>query len=792
MDVTRLVRPGSSKRGSAAPPPPPAEDPGDGLGLGATTALIVGSIVGVGIFNLPTALASYGPISLVSMGLTTIGALALALLFATLSRRLPADGGPYAYAHAAFGDRTGFVSAWSYWITAWAGNAAIAVGWVLYVEVFVNTGHEKLWSIALVLTGLWVPAAINLSGVKNVGAVQVATSALKFVALAFMSTVGLFYIKSGNFSPFNASGGSALSAVGGGMAIALFSYLGVETAAVAAARVRDPDRNVPRATLLGTSATAVVYVLSLVAVLGIVPASELADTNAPYSAAVNAMFGGTLWGDVIAAVVIVSGLGALNGWTLITAEMPLAAARDGLFPERFKELNRHGVPAFGVIASTALASLAIIINYLGSSGVTVFTTLVLMTGITSAVPYLLSALAQIKWSLRDRRAVQRPRLVRDLVVAVLVVVFSGLFIWYSRDTGQDFWVYWAPFFLTAGAFALGVPVYRAQRHRLTTIGTGRPADAGPRAVVALGGNALLRRGERFEAAGQERAARTAAERLAGVARRHRLVVTHGNGPQIGLLAAMSDTYRDTALYPLDVLGAETEGQIGYLLDRELDDAIDHQDAVAVLTRVVVDERDPAFAAPSKFIGKVLSEADARAVAERDGVTVAPDGDGWRRVVPSPEPLRIVELAAIERLVEAGFLVICAGGGGVPVVVGPHGRHHGVEAVVDKDLASALLAEGLGAGTLVLATDVDAVYDGYGGATPRRIARATPAGLRALDFAAGSMGPKVAAACRFVERTGGRAAIGSLDHIDQLLDGEAGTQVTRDGPDVEYDTRGPLA
>src|SRR3954464_8380665 len=283
-------------------PKPPVEVPPEkatgGFGLTAAIALIMGSIIGVGIFNLPTSLASYGPISLVSMGLTTVGAVALAMLFAALSRRLPADGGPYAYARVAFGNKTGFANAWSYWITAWAGNAAIATGWVLYVEVFVNTGHDKLWSILLVLVGLWVPAWINLSGVKNVGAVQIATSVLKFAALAFMSTVGLFYIKSGNFTPFNASGGSALSAVGGGMAIALFSYLGVETASVAAVKGRNPSRNVPRATLLGTLATAVVYVLALVAVFGILPAGKLAGAEAPFSSAANAMFGGTFWGNV--------------------------------------------------------------------------------------------------------------------------------------------------------------------------------------------------------------------------------------------------------------------------------------------------------------------------------------------------------------------------------------------------------------------------------------------------------------------------------------------------------------
>src|SRR3954465_118417 len=276
----------------------PPERPEKGFGITTATALIMGSIIGVGIFNLPTSLSSYGPISLVSMGLTTVGALALALLFASLSRRLPADGGPYAYSRVAFGNGLGFANAWSYWITAWAGNAAIAVGWVLYVEEFINEGHNRLGSVVLVLIGLWVPAAINLSGVKNISLVQVATTVLKFAALAFMSTVGLFYMSKANFTPWNVSGESAVSAIGGGMAIALFSYLGVEVAAVAAGKVRDPDRNIPRATILGTLATAVVYVLSLVAVFGIVPNGQLQSSSAPFSDATNLMFGGTAGGNI--------------------------------------------------------------------------------------------------------------------------------------------------------------------------------------------------------------------------------------------------------------------------------------------------------------------------------------------------------------------------------------------------------------------------------------------------------------------------------------------------------------
>jgi len=334
------------------PPPgavvaPPAGDgagaaAGGGFGLPVAIALIMGSIIGVGIFNLPTSLAGIGPITLVSMALTTVGAIALALMFAALSRRLPADGGPYAYSRAAFGNVVGFFNAWSYWITAWAGNAGIAVGWVLYVEVFINKGQNKLITILLVLVGLWIPAVINLSGVKNMGSVQMITTILKFAALLFVSIVGLFYIKSANFTPWNISGDGAVAAIGAGMAIALFSYLGVEVASVAAGKVRDPDTNVPKSTVLGTLACAVVYLLSLTAVFGIVPSSTLQESNAPFSTAVNTMFGGTWAGYVMAIVVIISGFGALNGWTMICAEMPLAAAKDGLFPERFKTFQRMG------------------------------------------------------------------------------------------------------------------------------------------------------------------------------------------------------------------------------------------------------------------------------------------------------------------------------------------------------------------------------------------------------------------------------------------------------------------
>jgi carbamate kinase len=308
-------------------------------------------------------------------------------------------------------------------------------------------------------------------------------------------------------------------------------------------------------------------------------------------------------------------------------------------------------------------------------------------------------------------------------------------------------------------------------------------SGGPLTIVALGGNALLRRGEEWSAENQHAAARAAARILGPVSERARLVVTHGNGPQVGLLALKEDAYREGEPYPLDVLDAESGGQIGYVIELELDNAIDHQDTVALITRVLVDRDDPAFSEPTKFIGPVYERQRAEQLAGERGWTVKPDGEMWRRVVPSPEPREIIQLGAIDRLVESGFLVVCVGGGGVPVVAVP-GGHEGVEAVIDKDLASSLLAVGLDADLLVLATDVDAVHLDWGTPDQRAVARATPERLRAESFPGGSMGPKVEAICRFVEATGSRGAIGALENLAAIVEGVAGTQVSPDGPEWE--------
>lgn len=299
-----------------------------------------------------------------------------------------------------------------------------------------------------------------------------------------------------------------------------------------------------------------------------------------------------------------------------------------------------------------------------------------------------------------------------------------------------------------------------------------------RFVVALGGNALLQRGESPDARTQEANVRRAVTSIARLARHHDVVVTHGNGPQVGMLALESE--RDGSLsvpYPLDVLGAETEGMVGYWLQRELSNELPGRDIVTVLTQTLVDPHDPAFGDPTKFIGQQYDEATARRTAAELGWTVKPDGRGWRRVVASPAPIEFVELGSIKTLIDSGTLVICAGGGGVPVVRTEHGIA-GVEAVIDKDRAAALLARHLGADALLLLTDVAAVEADYGTPQARPLGRVTTRELRQMAFPAGSMGPKVAAACDFVEAGGSFAAIGALDAAEQLGAATTGTVIVR--------------
>ncbi|MFF9852096.1 amino acid permease [Streptomyces litmocidini] len=428
------------------------------FGLPIATALVMGNIIGGGIFLLPASVAPYGTISLVAFGVLTLGAIALALVFGRLAHRLPQTGGPYVYARAAFGDFAGFLAAWSYWITAWVSNAALAVAAVGYLDVLVPVHGSKPATIAAALLFQWLPALANLAGTRYVGAVQIVATVLKFVPLILVAVGGLFFFDSANLGPFHPSDGSALGAVSASAAILLFSYLGVESAAVSAGEVRDPRRNVGRATVLGTLGAAAVYLLGTLAVFGTVAHDRLVTSTAPFSDAVNAMFGGSWGGAAVACMAMVSMLGALNGWTLLSAQAPYAAARDGLFPKVFT-VKRRGVPTVGVLVTVVLASLLTIYNYTaGTKGV--FETLVLVTTFTATVPYLLSTAAQVYFLFSGRsEEVSRARLARDAVLALAAFGFS---LWLVAGSGYAA-VYQGVLFLFAGVLVYAWMAARRQR-----------------------------------------------------------------------------------------------------------------------------------------------------------------------------------------------------------------------------------------------------------------------------------------------------------------------------------------
>jgi len=408
-----------------------------GLSLVSATALVIGSIIGTGVFTMPAVMAAGGTSSLAVLAVVGVGAMLLAVLFGQLARRVPdAAGGLYAYARHEYGDFAGFTTAWSYWISSWAGNAAIVASWVFYVNVLFGWGHPSGWADwGIALVGLWVPAAVNLAGLRQVAWLQNVTVVLKFLPLAFIGVVGWFFIKAGNFGPFNASGGSLYSAIGIAASVALFAFIGVEVAAITAKRVRNPRRNVGRASVLGTGISAVLYLLVAAVVMGLVPHHALAGNGAPFVDAYQAMFPHGSWaGKLIAATAVVSGLGALNGWTLVTAEVSRAPADDGLFPGAFGWSDRSGNAWFGVVVAAVLPSLLMLWRYTSGTGLTVFTYLVDLTVVTVAIPYLFSACAQLTFLVSRRRPIHGWVLARDLLVAVTGVLFS---LWVNFSSGYQ-------------------------------------------------------------------------------------------------------------------------------------------------------------------------------------------------------------------------------------------------------------------------------------------------------------------------------------------------------------------
>lgn len=439
--------------------PSPADRHARRFGLPVAICLVMGNVIGGGIFLLPASVAPFGTISLLAFAVLTLGAIALALVFGRLAQRHPQTGGPYVYVRAAFGDFAGFLAAYSYWMTAWVSNAALAVASVGYLAVLFPAVGEHKWSMCLAALAVqWLPALSNLAGTRYVGAVQVVATVLKLVPLLLVAVGGLFFFDPANLGPFQATGQSPVGAVSASAAILLFSYIGVESAAVSAGEVRDPARNVGRATVLGTVGAATVYLLGTLAVFGLVNHDELVSSEAPFTDAVNAMFGGTWGGTLVAGAAVISMVGALNGWTLLGAQTPYAAAKDGLFPKVFEQKQR-GVPVAGVLVTVVLASALTVYNYTAGSAA-VFEALVLITTFTATVPYLLSTAAQLYFLASGQsERVRRGQLVRDGVLAGVAFAFS---MWLVAGSGYAA-VYQGVLFLFAGVLAYALMSARKRR-----------------------------------------------------------------------------------------------------------------------------------------------------------------------------------------------------------------------------------------------------------------------------------------------------------------------------------------
>jgi basic amino acid/polyamine antiporter, APA family len=428
------------------------------LGLSMATALVVGNMVGSGVFGLPSSLASTGPISLLAWVFTGAGAILLALVFANLGRAYPRTGGPYAYTRRAFGDFAGFWTAWGYWIAAWAGNAAIATIFVSYGTVFwSDLGSNNLLAFSVGLGVIWLLTLVNMAGVRESGIVQLVTTVLKFVPLLLIGLIGLFYIKSGNFTPFDPNHASLVGhwhAITFAGTLTLWAFLGLESATIPAEEIKDVEKTLPRATILGTVATTALYVLATVSVMGVIPAAQLADSNAPFADAARQMWGASVLGvspdKLIAAVAMISTFGALNGWILIQGRIPLAAAEDGLFPRQFAQVSgTRRTPVVGLVVSSVLLTALMAMNY-QSSLVDTFTKVIILATLTTLVPYAFAAAAQLMLMFREPERFSGRRLAVDTVVAVLAFTYA---FWMIYGAGQE---YIAQGFLLLMA---GIPVY---------------------------------------------------------------------------------------------------------------------------------------------------------------------------------------------------------------------------------------------------------------------------------------------------------------------------------------------
>jgi len=428
------------------------------LGLWTLTALVVGNMIGSGVFLLPASLAPYGGISIIGWLFTTAGALLLALSFARLSRMVPGAGGPYAYTRAGFGDFTGFLIAWGYWISICAGNAAIATAFVGYLAVFVPSLATTPAAAAFsALAAIWILTWVNARGVEQAGLVQLTTTVLKLLPLAAIALFGFAWFEPANFVPFNPTSQSHFGAITAAATLTLWAFLGLESATVPADDVHEPERTIPRATILGTLVASVVYVVATIAVMGVVPRADLATSTAPFADAAHVFWGE--WGRYLVATgATISCFGCLNGWILLQGQVPYAAARDGLFPSIFAGRSRQGTPVRGLVISSAFVTLLILPNYTRSL-VDLFTFVVLLATLTSLVPYLFSTMSEVlilaaasSGSGGRFRGVAPAR----LLAASLAFAYA---LWAIAGSGMEI-VYWGFLLLMAG-----IPVYVAVRFR---------------------------------------------------------------------------------------------------------------------------------------------------------------------------------------------------------------------------------------------------------------------------------------------------------------------------------------
>lgn len=428
------------------------------IGLWTCTSLVAGSMIGAGVFLLPASLSPFGGISIVGWLVSAGGALCLAFVLARLGATMPLVGGPYAYGRAAFGDFVGFWIAWSYWISLLAGNAALAVATVGYATVFLpGIGMSPPGGLIAALVALWSLTLVNAHGLRTAGRVQLVTTVLKLLPLAAIGTIGFLYFQPDHFVPFNPTGGQAFSAVTATVTLTLWAFLGLEVATIPADGVRDPRRTIPRATILGTTIAAVIYITTTFAVMGIIAPAELSVTTAPFADAAGSIWGP--WGRwLIGAGATISCFGALNGWVLLTGQIPRAAALDGLLPARFARLSPRRTPTAGLYLSSILVTLLIAMNYTRGL-VDAFTFLIRLATLATLVPYVFASMTGFIFALRERSGPRRGRAPLSLGRVAATVLAFGFSVWAIAGAGAET-VYWGFLLLVAG-----IPVFALMRWR---------------------------------------------------------------------------------------------------------------------------------------------------------------------------------------------------------------------------------------------------------------------------------------------------------------------------------------